>query len=310
MIAMLHRMWIAVLFVTWAVAQAEPAAAPAAEIARLSASQAVLAAGRGEVLLVDVRLPGQRALGHIRGDVHVPADQVAARAAELRSDRRLVFYCSCPAEELALDAARALLQSGRADVAVLVGGLDAWRDAGGAIEVPASWEEIFRVAEPPSGWGKTPVDSASCRYTHDRRIAVQGTASGCVSCRADHPVRGLAGFSQRLDARRLFGRTVKLTAMIRSEDVRHAAYLWVAVEDPEGRIIARVRSEEDSIHGTQDWHPIEVSGIVPPAVGKVVIGLSLEPPGRVWLDDVQFVALEERGLPALSVAVANPSFEE
>ena len=307
---MLFWMAIAMLSATWAVAQPGPAAAQSAEISRLSASQAVLAAGHGEVLLVDVRAPGQRGLGHIRGDVHVPIDQVAARAAELRGDRRLVFYCSCPAEELALEAAHTLLQSGRAEVAVLVGGFDAWRDAGGEIEVPATWEEIFHVTEPPSGWGKTPVDSARCRYTTDRRIAAQGVTSACVSCRADRAGRGLAGFSQRLDARPLLGRTVKLTAMIRSEDVSHAAYLWVAVEDPEGRIIARVRSENDPIHGTQDWHPIEVNGIVPPAVGKVVIGLSLEASGRVWLDDVHFVALEERGLAGLSVAIANPGFEE
>lgn len=310
MTAMLFWMTIALISATWAATQAQPAAARAAEVARLSVSQAMRAAAQGEVLFVDVRLPGQRGLGHIRGDVHVPVDQVAARAAELRRDRRLVFYCSCPAEESALAAAQILLRSGPADVAVLVGGFDAWLDAGGAIEVPATWEELFHVIEPPSGWGKTPVDSARCRYTHDRRVAARGAASACVSCRADRAGRGLAGFSQRLDARPLFGRTVKLTAMIRAEDVTHAAYLWVAVEDPEGRIIARVRSENDPIHGTQDWHPIEVSGIVPPGVGKVVIGLSLEASGRVWLDDVHLVALEERGLPAISVDLANPDFEE
>jgi hypothetical protein len=154
------------------------------------------------------------------------------------------------------------------------------------------------------------VDSTRCRYTSDRQVAAQGVASACVACRADSAARGLAGFSQRLDARPLFGRTVKLTAMVRSEDVRQAAYLWVGVEDAEGHMIAWVRSQDDPIHGTQDWHLIEVSGIVPPNVGKVVIGLSLEAAGRVWLDDVHFVAPEERGLPALSVAIANPSFEE
>jgi rhodanese-related sulfurtransferase len=310
MSGMLRWMWIAMLCVTWVTAEAGSGPARAADIARMSASQSVLAAGRGEVLFVDVRLPGQRGLGHIRGDVHVPVDQVAARAAELRGNRRLVFYCSCPAEDLALEAARALLQAGPADVAVLVGGFDAWREAGGGVVVPSTWEEIFHITEPPSGWGKTPVDSTRCRYARDRRVAAQGDASACVSCRADSVTRGLAGFSQRLDARPLFGRTVKLTAIVRSEDVRQAAYLWVGVEDPEGRMIAWVRSQDDPIHGTQDWHPIEVSGIVPRDVGKVVIGLSLEASGRVWLDDVHFVAPAERGLPALSIAIANPSFED
>src|SRR5262249_8563307 len=145
---------IALLCATWAAAQPEPADAQLGDIPRLSASQAVQAAKRNEVRLVDVRMSAQRELGHIRGDVYMPVEEVAARASELPRDRPLVFYCSCPAEELALEAAQALLQSdANADVAVLVGGYDAWRAAGGEIDIPSTWEQVFHLSDPPTGWG-------------------------------------------------------------------------------------------------------------------------------------------------------------
>src|SRR5262249_20209199 len=137
---------------------AMPAPPDTAAVARIGAPQAILAATRGEVRLVDVRPAGQRALGHIKGDLHLPIDRLPARLGELPRDRKLLFYCSCHAEETALEAARLLIQAGGTRVAVLVGGYDAWRAAGGPTQADATWEEIFRPDLPPAGWGRVPVD--------------------------------------------------------------------------------------------------------------------------------------------------------
>jgi len=291
-------------------AAANRADADVAAIGKWSASEARLAAQRDAIILVDVRMAGQRALGHIRGDRYVPVEEIAARAATLRSDRPFVFYCSCPAEELALEAAQTLLEHGGGKVGVLVGGFDAWRQAGGAVEVPSTWEELFHVAEPPIGWGKTPVDSARCKYARDVHVASQGTTSARVVCRPDSAARGFAGFSQRIDALPLVGRTVRFSAMVRSENVTHASYLWVAVEDPEGHIVARVRSDDDPIRGTQNWRRVAVSGLIPPGIAKVVVGVSLEASGRIWMDDVRLVATAEGGRPESAIPLVNPSFEQ
>ena len=113
-------------------AAATPAPPDTLPIARMGIPQAMLAATRGEIALVDVRPAVLRSLGHIQGDVSAPLDRVAAASRDLPGDRRLVFYCACPAEELALDAARAVLKARKvARVAVLVGGYDGWRAAGG-----------------------------------------------------------------------------------------------------------------------------------------------------------------------------------
>lgn len=281
-----------------------------ASVARMGAAQAILASRLGEIVLVDVRSPAQRALGHIQGDIGIPLDQLAMRRAQLPPNQRIVFYCSCRAEELALDAAGVLLRAGRPNVAVLVGGYDAWRAAGGPTEIDATWEETFRVMAPPSGWGKTPIDSTRCGYFKDGQVAAKGSASGHIACRADSAARGFAGFTQKIDAKNLQGRAVTLSALVRSQGVGRAAFLLIAVEDTTGRVITVYRGEKDPITGTQDWRSAEVSGAIPPAAVKLLIGISLVGSGQVWLDDVRLTAPEEPGRPALSIAVVNPGFED
>jgi len=287
-----------------------PATHDALPIVHLSVSQAMLAATRGEVLLVDVRPSAQRALGHIRGDVHIPLEQLAARQAELPKGRRLVFYCSCHAEELALDAVRILRDAGNSQAEVLVGGYDEWRAADGPIQVDGRWDELFRVNESPAGWGKTPVDTARCQYTRDAGVAAHGNASGRMTFRPGPTTRGFAGYSQKLDASALQGRKVTLSAMVRSEDVQRGAYVWIGAEDAQGRMTIITDPRADLITGTQDWHHREASATVPSTAVRLVIGVTLTAAGQLWLDDFHLVAAAEPGLPALQPLIANYSFEE
>lgn len=291
-------------------AHASPAPNDTLPVTRVSVPQALAATTGGDMLLVDVRPAGQRSLGHIRGDVHAPIDRFPAVQAALPRDRRLVLYCACPAEEEALEAARFLLKAGDVRVAVLVGGYDAWRAAGGPIQVDASWEEIFKVETPPVDWGKTPVDTMRCQYAIDDSVAARGRASARITCRPDTSARGFAGYTQRLDARPLRGRTVTLTAMLRAEKVERGAFLWIGAEDTDGRFTRVTRPDQDLIVGTRDWQSSEVSGVVPPDAVRILIGVSVITSGRLWVDDVRLVAPEAAGLPRLRAVVENPSFEE
>jgi rhodanese-related sulfurtransferase len=291
-------------------ARARPAPPDTLPVARVSVAQAMAATTGADMLLVDVRPTGQRKLGHIRGDVHAPIDQFSIAQAKLPRNRRLVMYCACPAEEEALDAARVLLRAGDAQVAVLVGGYDAWRAAGGPTQVDATWEEIFRVDAPPAGWGKTPVDTMRCGYALDDSVAVRGRASARITCRPDTTARGFAGYTQRLDARALKGRPVSLTAMVRADKIERGAFLWIGAEDAEGRFMRVTRPDQDMIVGTQDWRASIVNGVVPPNAVRVLIGISVVTSGRVWMDDVRLVAPAATGLSYLRVVVENPSFEE
>lgn len=279
-------------------------------VRRIGVPQAMLAVQRGEAVLVDVRPQGQRRLGHIRDDVTVPIESVAAQQAKLPHNRTLIFYCSCPAEELALEAARLLITADHRNVAVLVGGFDAWRAAHGPVEMGESWESAFHVDDAPSGWGKTPIDTLRCRYARDAAVAGRGAASGRITCVPDSAAHGFAGFSQRIDPRLCRGRVVVLSAMVRTQQVGRGAFLFVAAQDASGKTIAMAQSPPDSLAGTRDWRELDVQGAVPPQAQQVLIGLSLVGAGRVWLDDVRLVAPEGGGQPRVRLVVANPGFEE
>ena len=79
-------------------------------------------------LIVDVRGPGEFTgpLGHINSAENIPLDQLSERATELVADQRpLVLVCHTDRRSSA--AAEYLRRAGRDDVAVLRGGMVAWR---------------------------------------------------------------------------------------------------------------------------------------------------------------------------------------
>lgn len=86
-------------------------------------------AGRGEVVVIDVRPPEEFAAAHIAGARSVPLSLLDATAAEFPRDRVVVAYCRGPYCVLADEAVKRLRDAGfhahRMD-----GGLPEWRAAG------------------------------------------------------------------------------------------------------------------------------------------------------------------------------------
>jgi membrane protein DedA with SNARE-associated domain/rhodanese-related sulfurtransferase len=92
--------------------------------------------GAAAPIVVDVRSPTTQAvdLRRIPGALHVPLHAVDAHLGSLPRDREIIFYCNCPNEASAAQAARVLLNHGFRHVRPLRGGLDAWIAAGYAVE--------------------------------------------------------------------------------------------------------------------------------------------------------------------------------
>jgi membrane protein DedA with SNARE-associated domain/rhodanese-related sulfurtransferase len=90
----------------------------------------------GKPSIVDVRSPTARALEPrwIPGAIHVPLDAVGLHIGHLPKDREIVLYCTCPSEASAARVARILMSHGFKRVRPLLGGLDAWIQAGYAVE--------------------------------------------------------------------------------------------------------------------------------------------------------------------------------
>src|SRR5438034_56237 len=87
-------------------------------------------------LIVDVRSQTARSMEprYIPGAVHLPMHGFESHIQELPRDRDIILYCSCPNEASAASVAKMLINNGFVRVRPLLGGLDAWLEAGHPVE--------------------------------------------------------------------------------------------------------------------------------------------------------------------------------
>jgi membrane protein DedA with SNARE-associated domain/rhodanese-related sulfurtransferase len=87
-------------------------------------------------IIVDVRSQIARSLEprHIPGALHLPMHGFEEHIKELPRDRDIVLYCTCPNEASAAQVAKLLIDSGFLRVRPLLGGLEAWIEAGHPVE--------------------------------------------------------------------------------------------------------------------------------------------------------------------------------
>ena len=85
--------------------------------------------------VIDVRSPMSQAMtGRIPGAVTVDAQNLRVELLAIEPDSEVIVYCACPNEATAATVAKALLQRGFKRVRPLAGGIDAWIEAGYAVE--------------------------------------------------------------------------------------------------------------------------------------------------------------------------------
>ena len=88
-------------------------------------------AGMQAPMILDVRGADEfeGPLGHIEGALNIPLPELASRQREIAAQRRTVV-CVCLTDKRSSAAAAQLAGWGVQDVAVLRGGMKAWREAG------------------------------------------------------------------------------------------------------------------------------------------------------------------------------------
>lgn len=88
------------------------------------------------IVLFDIRSREKRKLDPfvIPGSIFADERELDQIVAKYPHDHKIVIYCSCPNEISAAWMAKKMTDAGFADVVPLLGGLDAWRDAGCEVE--------------------------------------------------------------------------------------------------------------------------------------------------------------------------------
>jgi rhodanese-related sulfurtransferase len=97
--------------------------------------QTLMQAG-AQPTIIDVRSPGARARDgrRIPGALLVDMAELEKELPELPTDRDIVVYCTCPNEASAARVAKSLMTHGFTRVRPLLGGFDAWVEAGFSVD--------------------------------------------------------------------------------------------------------------------------------------------------------------------------------
>lgn len=103
-------------------------------IARISPENAKKLFDRGDAVFVDTRAEFAYKAEHIKGAINISAETFQTRFAEVPKDKHIVIYCSCAAEHTSARAVQTLTEKGYTNAYALIGGTQAWHNAGYPME--------------------------------------------------------------------------------------------------------------------------------------------------------------------------------
>jgi membrane protein DedA with SNARE-associated domain/rhodanese-related sulfurtransferase len=114
-----------------------------------------------KLIIVDVRSKEARAeCGIIPGAIAAHPEDVDPLIRELPRDAEIIVYCACPNEESAATAAKHLKRAGFKRIRPLLGGIDAWVEAGHPVEriaLAEGGEPVGLAAEAEPSEGDAPA---------------------------------------------------------------------------------------------------------------------------------------------------------
>jgi rhodanese-related sulfurtransferase len=115
-----------------AAAAAAPNQDPESKVPRVSAEELKKMVAEKQVVVVDVRSADAYKVSHLKGSISLPLGDIeAGNHKSLPRDKRIITYCSCPAENTSARAAVILEKAGFKNVGTLLGGTAAWEQSGG-----------------------------------------------------------------------------------------------------------------------------------------------------------------------------------
>lgn len=157
--------------------------------------------------------------------------------------------------------------------------------------------------------------SGSQPYHYESGIDTQNVHSGKASAylrsfsvTADSP-DPFATLMQMFKADQYRGERLRLSAFIKSEDVRGFAGLWMRIDDHTGDPLQFDNMSGRPIKGTNNWNHYSVVLDVPESSAGIYFGVLLSGTGTVWMDRFSFEIVDER-VPTTNLELADDLLDE
>ena len=101
---------------------------------RISLADAKKDFDEGTAIILDVRAEDVYKQEHVKGSINVTFENLKEKAKTLPKDKKIITYCSCPAEHSAAVMVGELKKKGFKNSFAMLGGTLAWKNAGYPME--------------------------------------------------------------------------------------------------------------------------------------------------------------------------------
>ena len=155
--------------------------------------------------------------------------------------------------------------------------------------VAASSQQPEQTKDVPRGWtlmGNQP--QAFCTGL-DMAMMHDGAPSAYLASKTADEFKGFGTLGQYFTGKAYLGKRIRLRAAVRAQDVKHWAGLWMRVDEGEGKeqkSAAFDNMQSRPIKGTKDWAEYDIVLDVPINASGIGMGILVDGPGEVWLNDV------------------------
>jgi hypothetical protein len=148
------------------------------------------------------------------------------------------------------------------------------------------------IPTPPSHWFISGQESAQAikeyKGTIDHTDAYEGSGSGLLQSTSDAAHSGT--LMQVSSAASYRGKSLKVRAFLRSNEVAQRAGLWIRADDIDGTTVAfrncfSPRAPQSFVQGNSAWKEVEISINIPDNAVALSYGVQLIGTGAVWIDD-------------------------
>lgn len=110
---------------------------PFPDVPRIAIADAKKDFDSGNVVFIDTHSKSMYNNEHIKGAINIPFNEMEAHMDLVPKGKKIITYCSCPAENTSAAVGHELIKKGFTNVYALIGGNNAWKTAGYPMEKAA-----------------------------------------------------------------------------------------------------------------------------------------------------------------------------
>jgi hypothetical protein len=149
-----------------------------------------------------------------------------------------------------------------------------------------------KPAESLKGWFMAGANPAGYKSSIDKDVSHSNSNAALMTNKKAGNSGHWGTLMQQMAATEYLNKRVKMTLWLKTEEVEGWVAPWMRVDDSNSDTVSFDNTCQGHIRGTNDWSKHTLVLNVPETSGNIAYGVMLGGAGKVWIDDVQFEAVD------------------